>query len=216
MADIKGETIALAALFQACTQIIRIAKTGFVDPFACAALFRGLIITNPQTVEDIYRPVDLKLGLKVLSASMSSSGSDKSADIIEVSKLAFRIIGLTVTIEKNDLVFRRLGAQIDELRGKMLNRYPEFEAGDPNQILDPDNIKDFSDIYQGLISSNFPAVMIYGEEEHLTNDSNQQTIRALLLTGVRSVVLWRQLGGRRRFLLFRRRAIAMCARTGAV
>ena len=56
MANIKDETLALAALFQSCTQIQRVARSGYVDQHAAAAVLRGIIVTNPQTCEDIYHP----------------------------------------------------------------------------------------------------------------------------------------------------------------
>lgn len=216
MADIRSETISLAALYQACTQINRVARTGYVDPYATAALIRSLIITNPQSIDDIYAPANLKVGLRLIVEAMSSSVSDKSADTIEVSKMVFKIIGLEQVIERNAEVFDHLGSAIDGLRAKMLERYSDFEDGNPDHVLDPDCVKEFSKLYESLISNNFPRLIIYGEQVHLMQPQNQEMIRALILCGIRAAVLWRQVGGRRRFLIFRRKAIVECARSGAV
>lgn len=216
MADIRSETIALAALYQCCSQINRVARTGYVDPYATAALIRSLVITNPNSIDDIYAPKTLQVGFKMIIDSMSNSVSDKSADTLEVSKMVFKIIGLEQVIERNSMVFNRLGQEIDKLRDLCLQRYSDYEQGDPDHVLDPDCIKDFSSLYESLISQNFPRLIIYGEQVHLMQTQNQEMIRALILCGIRAAVLWRQVGGRRRFLIFRRKAIVECARQGAV
>ncbi len=215
MADIRSETIALAAIYQACSQINRVARTGYVDPYATAALIRSLVITNPDSIDDIYRPNDLQTGFKLIVDSMSSSVADKSADTIEIAKMVFKIMGLEQVIERNDKIFNHLGGQIDKLRDVMLDRYDDFEKGNPDHVLDPDCIKDFSNLYESIISNNFPRLIIYGEQTHLTQSENQEMIRALLLSGIRAAVLWRQVGGRRRYLIFRRKAILECARSRA-
>ncbi|HIV14759.1 MAG TPA: DUF489 family protein [Candidatus Avisuccinivibrio pullicola] len=216
MPDIRSETIALAALYQACHQINRVARTGYVDPYACTTLIRGLIITNPRTVDDIYAPAGLKNGFETLVEGMGGAGSVKTSETIEVSKMAFKIVGLELAIERDSDVFNRLGVQIDALRDAMLTRYPDYESGNPDHVLDPTCIRQFSSLYESLISSNFPRLIIYGEQTHLMQEQNQEMIRALLLAAIRAVVLWRQVGGRRRFLIFRRKAIVECARQGAV
>jgi high frequency lysogenization protein len=48
--------------------------------------------------------------------------------------------------------------------------------------------------------------MVSGESQHLSNPDQANKIRALLLAGMRSAVLWAQLGGSRwQILLWRRR-----------
>ena len=60
----------------------------------------------------------------------------------------------------------------------------------------------FADLYSSIISPNFPKLIIFGEEEYLQRIDNQELIRALLLAAIRAIVLWRQVGGRRRFFHF--------------
>jgi len=54
--------------------------------------------------------------------------------------------------------------------------------------------------------------MVRGAELYLQNPDNQNRIRALLLGGVRAAMLWRQVGGKRRHILFNQRQIAAEAR----
>jgi high frequency lysogenization protein len=53
--------------------------------------------------------------------------------------------------------------------------------------------------------------MVSGEHGHLNNPAIAAKVRATLLAGIRSAVLWRQLGGRRWQLLFARSKIARAA-----
>ena len=53
--------------------------------------------------------------------------------------------------------------------------------------------------------------MVRGEPEYLSQAGNANRIRALLLSGIRAAVLWRQLGGNRLRLLFSRSRIVRCA-----
>ena len=51
-----------------------------------------------------------------------------------------------------------------------------------------------------------------GDPNVLQREENAARVRALLLAGIRSAVLWRQTGGRRWQLIFRRRKVATIAR----
>lgn len=213
MADLRSETIALAALFQACNQIQKIARTGYADSHASAAIIRALIITDAKTIDDIYDPQKLVVGLKQLVTSFTAISSDKQESTIEVTKNAFKLIALEQAIEKNAQIFNRLGQNIDSLRLSILSKYSDYEDGNVDTVLKEDCIKDYANLYQSLISPNFPKLIIYGEEQYLRISENQDQIRALLLAAIRAVVLWRQVGGRRRFFVFRRKSIIANAKT---
>jgi high frequency lysogenization protein len=55
--------------------------------------------------------------------------------------------------------------------------------------------------------------MISGEQPYLDNEHNASKVRALLLAGIRSAVLWRQCGGSRwQILLGRKKYVIACDR----
>jgi high frequency lysogenization protein len=54
--------------------------------------------------------------------------------------------------------------------------------------------------------------MVAGEQRHLSDPENADRIRAVLLAGIRSAVLWRQCGGVRWKLLFHRGRLQQEAR----
>ena len=72
-------------------------------------------------------------------------------------------------------------------------------------------IASLASIYSDLLSPIGTPIQVAGEPSLLKQQSNQHKIRALLLAGVRSSVLWRQVGGKRRNILFGRTKMVACA-----
>ena len=213
MADIKSETIALAALFQCCTQIQRIATTGYFDERAVASVIRSLIVTDPKTIDDIYQESDLVVGFKQILDSFGKGDMSKAADTIVITKMALKLITLAHNVEGNDKVFNCMSDAIDALTRAIPTDHPDFLTFGNTQVVNTEeDFHLFGSLYQSIISPNFAKLIIYGEERCLREVSNQEKIRALLLAGIRAVILWRQVGGRRRFLVFRRKAILEYAR----
>ena len=68
-----------------------------------------------------------------------------------------------------------------------------------------------ADSYATTVSQLQPRIMVQGKPEYLNTPANANRIRALLLAGMRSAVLWRQLGGNRLRLLWTRKHIVRCA-----
>ena len=62
-------------------------------------------------------------------------------------------------------------------------------------------------IYSDTISTFNLRVHISGEEQQLKITQNADKIRSLLLTGIRSTILWRQVKGHRWHFMFKRKAI---------
>ena len=66
-------------------------------------------------------------------------------------------------------------------------------------------------VYSDTLSTLPFRIKIAGSAQHLQSEANAEMIRALLLAGVRSAFLWRQLGGRRWKLTFQRGRIRATA-----
>lgn len=210
MKNIRSESIALAALFQCCTQINRIAHTGYCDEQAVSTVFRALLVTNPKTIEDIYKISELKTGFRGLIEGFSAEGiTDNSAN--ELVKLAMQVISLTDRIVRNTSLYNRLSNEIDTLKDQIEKACPDFLEGKTSVVLSSENVEKFAQLYQSLISPNFSKLLIFGEERFLSSTENQNRIRALLLAGIRAVVLWNQVGGKKLYLMFRRKEIVSFA-----
>lgn len=210
MKNIRSESIALAALFQCCTQINRIAHTGYCDEQAVSTVFRALLVTDPNTIDDIYKISELKTGFRGLIEGFSAEGiTDNSAN--ELVKLAMQVISLTDRIVRNTSLYNRLSNEIDKLKDQIEKACPDFLEGKTSVVLSKENVEKFAQLYQSLISPNFSKLLIFGEERFLSSTENQNRIRALLLAGIRAVVLWNQVGGKKLYLMFRRKEIVSFA-----
>lgn len=212
MSDIKSEAIALAALFQCSLQIDRLSQTGYYDEKAVATVIRALLVTKPKTIEDIYNPSDLTVGFRQLINSTDKSDTQKVLMSRDITSLAFKIIELAVRVEKNSRVFAKLSDEIDSLENAVLTEHENFLEGDAAVVNLQSNFHLFGSLYQSIISPNFPPLIIYGQENILKDTDNQEKIRSLLLAGIRAVLLWRQVGGRRRYFIFRRNKILETAK----
>jgi high frequency lysogenization protein len=68
-----------------------------------------------------------------------------------------------------------------------------------------------SAIYQDTISNLPYRIKVKGNVQHLRQTKNADLVRTLLLAGLRSAHLWRQLGGRPRHFLFKGGKLAATA-----
>ncbi|MDI7163446.1 DUF489 family protein, partial [Escherichia coli] len=62
-------------------------------------------------------------------------------------------------------------------------------------------------VYSDAVSPVGPKIQVNGSIELLKNPIIQAKVRGLLLTGLRSAVLWRQVGGRRFDFLLHQKTI---------
>lgn len=71
--------------------------------------------------------------------------------------------------------------------------------------IDHENVRsNFADLYKRTVSQMQPRIVVRGSERFLSSPDVAERIRALLLSGVRSSVLWYQVGGSRWDLVFKR------------
>ncbi len=184
-------TIAFAGICQAVALIQEVAKNGHCDSDAFETAIKSIICTNPQNTIGVFgREADLKLGLETLVKGIDStpSGSELTRYIISLMALERKLAGRPDAMSQ-------LGDRIS-----MAERQTEhFE------LLEEQMLSNLASIYLDVISPIGPRIQVSGTPSVLQQTSNQHKVRALLLSGIRSAVLWRQVGGKRRHLIFGRK-----------
>ena len=80
-------------------------------------------------------------------------------------------------------------------------------------LLDEQVLANLASIYSEHISPIGPRIQVAGTPIYLQQPLVQHKVRALLLAGIRATVLWRQVGGRRRHILFARKKLVAAARS---
>ncbi|HDY8036708.1 TPA: high frequency lysogenization protein HflD [Vibrio vulnificus] len=184
-------TIAFAGMCQAVALVQQIARNGHCDQDAFETSIKAILNTNPANTLDVFgNESQLKLGLECLVKGIDSTptGSEVTRYLISLMALERKLMG------RNDAM-SQLGDRIQMVQ-RQTEHYDLFEE---------QMISNVASIYLDVISPIGPRIQVTGTPTVLQQTSNQHKVRALLLSGIRSAVLWRQVGGQRRHLIFGRK-----------
>ena len=193
------QCLALSGVAQSAYMVRQLAHHGMVGQDKLNTLVRSLFITSPHTTVDVYGSVNrLNLGMQVLQEIVRSDDGNDSLKSPEVMRYFLGILHLE----------RKLAARQDLLRiiGKRLEQL-EHAALDSPDLASPDLMQRLASVYQDTLSTLPYRIQVSGEVSFLKNEEVADKIRAVLMAGIRSAVLWQQSGGRRWHLLFFRRNI---------
>ena len=187
----ENRTLALAGVFQSVHVCKSLATTGRCDEDDLAATLRSILTLKTDRVVDAYggSPRGVRRGLRVLKSQLG--GNEESRDL-DVSRYALALIQLGTNILRDESTIEQLRIGIS--RAQSL----DFD------ITDPTMISNFANLYRSAISHLSPRIMVSGDPDHLNDNTTASTIRAALLGGLRSVVLWRQCGGSRPTMILQR------------
>jgi len=191
-------TMALAGVFQAAKLVHQISNTGSCAESAVESTLETLFKIDSNSVNEIYGGIaELRTGLNTMIAQMS--GDSKTQDM-EITRYVISMLHLEKKLKKNKAMLEQIAAQLDKTHNQM----------DYFSLTHENVLSSLGSLYQDTISKLSPRIMIKGEQVYLTQANNTNKIRALLLAGIRSAVLWRQCGGNRlQFLLGRKKYVML-------
>ena len=195
-ARLKDRTLALAGVIQAAELVRQIAQTGQCSQQAAQASLGSVFETSPASTEATFGGTSgLKLGLTLLTETL---GPHKHSTDIQTLHYALALLKLGGRVMRQSKRQRALGEAIDLVQAAW---------ADSDEPLDPSATAQLADAYQHHISTVSFRIRVQGSPTILKNDEKVALIRALLLAGIRSVFLWRQLGGNQWRLLVDRKAM---------
>jgi len=199
MQQYKETTVTLAAICQVAYWVQKISRQGTIDENDFSMLLSSIMLTSPQNTLEVYGGdlAHLKTGLQTLIAHL---GNAKNKDP-EVTRYVVSLLSLERTLTKQPKKMAELGKRIEQSQ-RQLGHY---------DITSDTLIASLASIYSDIISPLGSPIQVAGNPEILKQSTNQHKIRSLLLAGIRSAVLWRQVGGKRRTILFSRSKIVACA-----
>ena len=185
---IDEQTIALAGLYQACQIVSKIAWNGEYNEQELEPLINCIIKVDSTNTENIYLNVSkLESGLvyfrKQIVGDIFTRSSETRRYIASLNKLSDTLMSDNSCINKIQLLLKNFS----EESKSMTTGQKSIEL---------------SSIYQQTLSKFEPRIVVNGENKFLTNENHSSRIRTALFAGVRSVILWRQLGGSKLKLLF--------------
>ncbi|QEP44432.1 lysogenization regulator HflD [Ectothiorhodospiraceae bacterium BW-2] len=197
---LQERIIALGGLHLALEQVDRLAHRGDVDPDSLRTVIRSLFIITPERTIDVYGSLEaLQLGLQSLCRHWDNSSPQRN---VQMMRYLITLATLERSLKRSDETLQQLGDDIEAVRRQVEHFHPTHPAV----------IGHLADIYRQHISPLTPPVMVIGKEEYLQQAGISEQVRALLLAALRATILWRQCGGSRWQLLFRRSAYLHQAR----
>jgi high frequency lysogenization protein len=191
--------MALAGLFQAVTLVQQVAREGSADAEPFESSIASILRIDAQNTDAVYGSNrHLARGLQILCRQL---GKQKSLQDSELMRYAVSLLFLERRLMRNTTLLARVREGIDAAT-QQSEHFP---------ITHENVLARLADTYATSVSQLAPRIMVQGKPEYLNTPANANRIRALLLAGMRSAVLWRQLGGNRLRLLWTRKGIVRCA-----
>ncbi|WP_407332663.1 high frequency lysogenization protein HflD [Enterovibrio sp. 27052020O] len=184
-------TIAFASICQSVKLVQEISRTGSCDPDALSASLKSIIVTNPASTLEVFGSEEnLTVGLNTLISELDNSpgGSELTRYLINLLALERKLSGRRDSL-----------AQLSDRLENIQRQVQHFD------LLDDQMISNLASVYLDTISPLGPRIQVTGNPAQLQQTGVQHKVRALLLSGIRSAVLWRQVGGKRRHLIFGRK-----------
>ena len=190
----KDQTIALAGVYQAATMAHELANSGAIrDQKSWDVSLKSLYKLNANSTEDVFENdlSGLALGCNSLIKSFN-----KDSYYINVIKYTITLLTLAGKLPSRPEMMDTIEKGLND--SKVLQK-----TEDP---LNTAVVAKMAQVYSKTISQLQPRVIVAGQPFHLKDQAITEKIRAILLAGIRSAVLWKQVGGNQLQLLFKRKA----------
>lgn len=198
---LTNQVIALAGIAQAAALVGQLATTGKADEIALETSLKSVLQTESDSVLEIYGNdlANLKLGLEHLNAQLTGY----EIAYPDEARYAASLVFLERQLCEQKSMLKTISNGIERAKAQT-DHFP---------VLHENVLANFGDIYLQTVSKLQPRIMVNGVPDYLSRPDVANKIRACLLAGIRSAMLWKQCGGRRwKFLLFRKKTQIEVAR----
>ncbi|MFT5139890.1 MAG: high frequency lysogenization protein [Lysobacterales bacterium] len=197
----KQRTLALAGVFQATELVRQAANHGTWSGYAANTCLDSLFAVESETVEGVYGDNShMRLGIETLIAVLR--GENQQLDSL---RYAVGLLQIERKFRKKKAMQEKVGDSIVAL----VNLHEELELHEKQDL----QAQAIASLYSETISSLSPRIVVNGKPQYLNSERTVNWIRTLLFSGLRSAVLWKQLGGGRWSLMFGRKEILKEAET---
>ena len=197
--SIHDQTLALAGVFQAAQLVQQVARKGQVSGAILESSLETLFKFDSPNVIDVYGGIaGVSLGLKTLDQQLSGNASQQD---MEITRYVIALLHLAKKLARNRSLLDTISDGLEKTRNQM-----EYFSLTHENVL-----ANLGSLYQETISSLLPRIIVQGEQNLLSQQANANKIRAILLAGIRSAILWQQTGGNRLKFLFLRKKYLQAA-----
>jgi high frequency lysogenization protein len=198
----KNQVLALAGILQTADLVNELAAHGNCNQFAFETSIKSIYALEAADLKEIYgyKIEGLTLGLATLEKLLTEEKT-------MLKKMTLRYFFSLLHLERKFIKDKALTEKLRFLIEKIIQQSNFSEDPFGASVL-----ADLADAYTSTLANFNFRIMLHGNQHYLSQLDNLNKIRALLLAGIRSTVLWRQLGGNRWQLLFQRRNILKTVR----
>jgi len=199
LSRLEQQALALAGVAQAARLVDQIARTGSCPQEFLEPTIHSLFAFDADSVEEVYGgTAHVRLGLQTLGELLADNRAESNREVL---RYVFGLLYLERKFAADDGMVAVVRSRLEHCSFRA-----EHFANHVNELCDS-----ISGIYQDTLSRLRFRIRVTGSAEHLQNPRNADCIRALLMAGIRSAYLWRQLGGRRWRLVLQRRSLLRTA-----
>lgn len=192
MNQFEQRTLAFAGVFRAAALTNILANEGSIADDELRISVESIFNTDPEEALEVFGSIDnLSLGFQTM---IYQFGKNTDFRNIDIARYVVGMLFLERRLMKNSKMLETLSSGV-ELAARQSEHF---------SVTHENVIANIADLYSRTISELGPRIMVNGEQHHLTNTTVSNKIRTVLLAGIRSAVLWQQLGGRRWHILFQR------------
>ena len=189
LSNLEQQTIALAGVAQAARLVDQISKTGSYPLDFLESSIHSLFVFSPDSAADLFGGISgVKLGLQNLSSLLADTKAQETHDLV---RYVFSLLYLERKFAANTEMVSVVRSRLNHTSFRA-----EHFSNNVNELC-----HSISGIYEDTLSNHKFRIKVSGSAQHLQDPKKAQMIRTVLLAGVRSAFLWRQLGGHRWGLL---------------
>jgi len=192
----KERTQALAGIFQSASLVNSVAQGETICPEAYYTSINSIFALSPNDLNEIFgQPRNLEVGFSLLEGILTKKNVKPYGDTL---RYAMGLMHIQCTLSKDNDALSKLRNRIQQCIGRT-------EYFDSN--IHPSVIANLADIYVDTMGNFRYRIQVKGDSHILQQSINANKVRAIFLAGVRSAMLWHQLGGRRWHLMFSRKSL---------
>src|SRR5690554_576379 len=196
MTSYEQQVLALGGIFEAALQVDKLARSGQYSEGPAGCLIQSILERSPDDSLAVYGGShhQIRGGLQALEAMLERDTAALQRDALRYS---MNLIALERQLYKRDDMLSVLGQRLQQVESQIQHF----------GLLHSNVMASLGSAYQDTLSTLRMRIQVQGDMRHLQQPDVANRIRALLLAGIRSARLWRQLGGHRWQLLLSRRKL---------
>lgn len=202
MTSYEQQALALGGIFEAALQVDKLARSGQYAEGPAGCLIQSILERSPDDTLAVYGGSyhQIRGGLQALETMLERDTAALQRDALRYS---MNLIALERQLNKRDDMLSVLAQRLQQAESQ-INHFG---------LLHDNVMASLGSVYQDTLSTLRLRIQVHGDMRHLQQPDIANRIRALLLAGIRSARLWRQLGGHRWQLLLSRRKLLDATRS---